>query len=102
MQMLHRVGVVSLAKFSALVMAFVGVLYGGLHAVFIFVFGAAVAMEGGDEAALMLGGGLLGALAALIIMPLFMGAFGFVMGLLYGLFINLALKMTGGLELDIR
>lgn len=42
------------------------------------------------------------ALAMMIIGPILYGIFGFIFGLIYGAIFNLALRWSGGLEMDIR
>jgi hypothetical protein len=65
------------------------------------LFGAGAALGGGEGSGMMAGGGLIGGLAIMVLVPLFYLVLGFVFGLIYAVFINLALRLIGGLEIEI-
>ena len=96
MTTIKRVGVFSLAK----VMGFTGFLMGALAACFwgvlIFGFGS-TATPGTPGASFIEGAG--GVLLAAI--PLLYGIGSFVVGLIYGVFANVVLLLSGGLEVEL-
>lgn len=100
MQRLHSVGVLSFAKFMAITSALVALIFSVIYGLIIIAMGAG-AMGGADDAALVFGGGLLGGLAVMVIGPILYLVLGFIFGLIYAVFLNLALKLIGGLEMDI-
>lgn len=110
MKVIKRIGVVSLAKLMAVSMAgvavIIGIVYGIVIAIMAVIGGLGLMSTGEAESVLTggasLGLGLLLALGAVVGLPLFYGVFGFVFGLLYGWIVNLALRLSGGLEVDIR
>lgn len=97
-----RVGALSLGKLLGIMYAGLGLLFGGLFALFSLIGGMAglVAQNGPEGAA---GAGLLAGLgvAAVVIFPILYGLMGFVAGLICALFYNLAARFAGGVELDI-
>ena len=97
-----KIGVLSLGKLMGLMYAGIGLLFGVLYALFAVVGGGAMmAMGGGDGA---MGGGMMVGLglAAVIVLPIFYGLLGFLIGLLSALFFNIAAKYAGGLEIETR
>jgi hypothetical protein len=109
LQVIKRIGVLSLAKILGAMGLLIGLLVGvpmGLFMLLMSLVGGAAAVSSGDEAAT---GGMIGAGAgvgmALFMMvgvPLTYGAMSFLFGLIYGLIINLVFSMAGGLELEIE
>ena len=98
-----KMGVLSLGKLMGLMYAGIGLLFGVLYALFAIVGGGAMlAMGGGSEGAL--GGGMMIGLGigAVIVLPIFYGLLGFIIGLLSALFFNVAAKYAGGLEIETR
>ena len=93
-----RVGVLSLAKILGLFYGSIGLVAGIVFAV-LALFGVAIGVAA-DESLAPLAGLLFGA-GAVVILPLFYGALGFLVGLLGGWVFNLACRVTGGLELDV-
>ena len=98
MHRINRIGVLSLGR----VMGVFGVVFGFLAGVIygtVMVLVGAAGMGSGEEEGLfllLLGGGLC------IGLPLVYGAFMFVMGLLYGVVINFAFRLFGGLEIELE
>ena len=76
----------------------IGVIYGGI----IILLGIAGASTGQEEAAGFALVGIGAGLAVMVGAPVMYGLMSFVMGLIYGLIINVVLAMAGGLELEIR
>lgn len=109
MQVIKRIGVLSLAKILGATGLLLGLLAGvpmGLFMALMSLVGGAAAASSGDDAA---AGGLIGAgagvgmaLFMMIGIPLMYGALSFLFGLIYGLIINLVFSMAGGLELEIE
>ena len=98
----RRIGVWSAAR-----------LYGGLSAVMGLIFGAIVAivaLAGGMAGAADAGGpglpsGLLGAMfgvGAIVVLPIFYGVLGIIMGALTAALYNVFAGLFGGIELDIQ
>lgn len=100
---IRRIGVLSLGKVMALMYAGIGLVFGVLYALFALVGGGAMmAMGDGGEGAL--GGGMMMGmgLAAVIVLPILYGVFGFIGGIISAFFFNLAAKYAGGLELEVQ
>ena len=97
-----RMGVLSLGKIMGLMYGAIGLLFGGLYALFAVLGGGAMLAMGGNEGAM--GGGLMMGMgvAAVIFVPIFYGILGFLIGLLSALFFNIAAKYAGGLEVETR
>jgi len=101
-QTITKIGVISLAKIlgmSGLIVGLIaGVIYGGI----LILLGIAGAASGEEEAATFALAGVGGGLMVMVVVPIFYGGMSFVVGLIYGLVINLVLSLAGGLELEIR
>jgi hypothetical protein len=99
---IRRVGVLSVGKVMGLTYALIGLVAGGIFALFSF-FGAALGSamaESTGEA----GGAIFGALfgvGAIIILPIFYGILGFLAGVLGAVFYNLVAGAVGGVELEL-
>lgn len=87
---LKRVGVLSVAKISAVLMA----MFGLIGAIFILIFGAAIApvVESWGLAKF--------AITAVIIVPIMYGVMGFIMGAVGAFFYNLFAGWIGGIKMD--
>lgn len=92
MGVLRKVGVMSLAKFYALMLAAIGLIYGVLAAVFFSMLGNSMGSEGSALAGL--------GLAIVIILPILGAIFGFIFGAIGALVLNFALRYSGGLEYE--
>jgi hypothetical protein len=58
---------------------------------------------GGEENAALGGGMVMGmGLAAVVLLPILYGVFGFIGGVISAFFFNLAAKYVGGLELEVQ
>lgn len=94
-----RVGPLSVAKIAGVLYAILGLIAGA----FLSLIGIA-GMAGGlanDSP----GGAMFGALfgiGAIIALPIFYGVLGFLMMLLMAALFNLAARLAGGVELDVR
>ncbi|MGE3313465.1 MAG: hypothetical protein AB7O26_00025 [Planctomycetaceae bacterium] len=86
---IRRVGVLSLAKVTALIYAALGVFIG------IFVAAASVIGEEKGTPQIFFGFG------AIIAAPLFYGGGGFVSGLLLGSLYNVVSSIAGGIEIEL-
>lgn len=100
MQRLTRVGVGSMAKFMAITSALMALIFCIPYGLIVMLLGGA-AGAGGDNPLAAIGGGLVGGLMIMILGPLLYLVFGFIFGAIYAFFINIALKFTGGLELEL-
>ncbi|HZH13727.1 MAG TPA: hypothetical protein VE057_05120 [Archangium sp.] len=102
MKRIRSFGVLSFGKYLAVFNAFMGFLIGLMYGGFMMLFSAIGLASGaknvGPMAALGIGGGI----AAIIFIPIVYALFGFIGGIIATAFANIALRMTGGLELDIE
>ena len=102
MHKITKIGVVSLAKImgmSGLILGLIaGVIYGGI----LILMGLIGASSGQEEAVGFALAGVGGGLAIMVSVPIFYGLMSFIVGLIYGLIINLVLTLAGGLELEIQ
>jgi hypothetical protein len=100
---IRKIGVMSLGKLMAVMYAGIGLLLGGLYALFAVVGGGAMMAMGGEENAALGGGMVIGmGLAAVVVAPIVYGIFGFIGGVISAFFFNLAAKYAGGLELEVQ
>jgi hypothetical protein len=95
----NRVGVLSAGKLSGLLSALMGLIFGAIFALISMVggVGAAADSDATGAAGLLFGFGV----AAIIVLPILYGLFGFLYGMLGGLLYNLVAGIAGGLEVDI-
>jgi hypothetical protein len=100
-KVIRSFGVLSFGKFLGILYAMLGavfgVIYGGIMMIVGMVGGSADAENAGAFRAFGVGGGL----AMIIIAPILYGLLGFIFGLIGTLLANLALKFSGGLELEV-
>lgn len=94
-QKLTSVGVVSLGKVTGMTGVLLGFLVAIPYGLMAMLFGASVGKGAG---VLGLGAGL----AVMFVVPFLYGAATFVIGCLYGLVLNVVLRMSGGLAITIR
>jgi len=94
----RRVRPLSVAKIAAFLYALIGLVAGVLVS-FVFtlqsIFGARIERPGGALLGLMLGGG------ALVVLPIFYSAIGFLFTLLMSALYNVAAGLVGGIEIEI-
>ncbi len=95
---LKKVGVLSVAKILAVVYAAIGVVAGFFFAVFSLIGAAAGAAA--REAAPFIGA--LFGVGAIIILPVFYGVLGFIIGLIVAAIYNVAARSFGGIEMDFE
>ena len=93
---LRGVGAISLAKILGLLYAVLGLIVGFIFTT-VSLAGLAFADAGGLEGIVA---GLFG-IGAVVLLPVFYGAMGFVMGLITAGLFNLAAPIVGGLELQV-
>jgi len=93
MTVIKRVGVLSVAKVQAIIMAVFGLIVGVIYAFAGAVFGAMMGSAG-------LGAGL--GFAAIIILPIFYAVIGFISGAIGAWLYNLVANWIGGVELDLE
>lgn len=101
MATLKRVGVLSVAKLYAVLMAAFGLLLGIFYAIIGAAFGALAGSAGlstGLPAGLGVGFGLL----AIIFLPIMYGFIGFISGAIGALLYNLIAKLIGGIEMEFE
>jgi hypothetical protein len=90
---IKRIGVLSLGVNSAIYLGLFGLVLGLLMALMSMIGGAS--MEGGGVLA---GMGLL----AIVLFPILYAIAGFIGGLLFALFMNIAFSITGGQDIDLQ
>lgn len=102
---IKRIGVLSLAKLYAVVMALfglvVGVIYGGV-VILVGIVASASQQQGQGAPAWIGGAGVLFGLLMIVFMPAVYGLMGFIGGALAAWFYNLAAGVVGGLELELE
>jgi hypothetical protein len=91
---IKRIGVLKLAIFQAAMMA----AFGLLAALVFMAFGSMLSGMG-HEVGMM---GMVGGIAALIILPIIYGIFGFIAGAIGAALYNLIAGIVGGIELDVE
>lgn len=91
---IKRIGVLKLAIFQAAMMA----AFGLLAALVIMAFGSILSGMG-HQAGMM---GMVGGVAALIILPIMYGIFGFIAGAIGAALYNLIAGIVGGIEMDVE
>jgi len=93
-----KVNAVSVAKVAAVLYAGLGLLFGAMFSLIgmIGLTGAMGDTEGGAFVGLLFGAG------AIIVMPIVYGIFGFIGSLIMALLFNVAVGMTGGIEIETR
>ena len=89
---LRKIGVLSLGKIQAIVMAIIGLIMGIIYAI------GGVALS----SVFQINGGIGLALASIILLPIVYGIMGFIGGIIGALVFNGAVKIIGGLELDFE
>jgi hypothetical protein len=95
---LRRIGVVSLGKFMGLLYGLVGLLIGGVVSLLAMLGAAAGRQQEQQQGA---AGVLFGiGIAAIIVLPLLYGFFGFLGGRISGALFNLVASLAGGIELE--
>ncbi|MBW2972868.1 hypothetical protein KY346_00570 [Candidatus Woesearchaeota archaeon] len=92
---LKKIGVFSLAKIQAILMAIMGLLVGIFYAILGTAMGPAMGAQGAN---LLHSLGLL----SIVIMPIFYGVFGFISGLIGGFLYNIVAGAVGGVELHFK
>ena len=104
---IRHIGVWSVARLYGGLCAAMGLLLGACFAVVAMVGGgiAAVAQNSGASSGSGVASGLMGAMfgvGAIVILPIFYGVLGIIMGALTAALYNLCAGMFGGIEMDIQ
>jgi uncharacterized protein YacL len=97
---IKRVGILSVAKATAIIYGLIGLVFGLLLAFFVtlaVLFN--LASSSGNFSGLL---GLFFAIGAIITLPIFYGLFGFIGGLIGATVYNLASGMIGGIEIEVE
>ena len=98
MQKVKRFGVLSVAKIQSAVMGVMGLFIGLIYAVILTVTGI-IAVIGGTKAGIMM---LVGAVAAVVLVPILYAVIGFVFGALSAWVYNIVAGRVGGIELELE
>jgi hypothetical protein len=96
---LERIGVLSLGKISGAIYAALGLIVGAFFALFSIV-GSGFAAAASQESSPLLG--MLFGVGAIVLLPLFYGVLGFLMGLVTAAIYNVVARVIGGLELELH
>ncbi len=94
---INRVGPLSVAKVAGLLYAILGVIFGGCISLIALAGGMAA---NADEPGAAFMSAIFG-VGAVIILPIFYGAIGFLMTLLMAALYNVAARIVGGVEIDV-
>jgi len=98
MQKIKRFGILSVAKIQSAVMGVMGLFIGLIYAVILTVTGI-IAVIGGTKAGIMM---LVGAVAAVVLVPILYAVIGFVFGALSAWVYNIVAGRVGGIELELE
>ena len=98
MQKVKRFGILSVAKIQSAVMGVMGLFIGLIYAVILTVTGI-IAVIGGTKAGIMM---LVGAVAAVVLVPILYAVIGFVFGALSAWVYNIVAGRVGGIELELE
>ena len=93
----RRVGPLSLAKISGVLYAAIGLIFGAIVSLVSIVGGALTPDDGSGGMAGMVFGA-----AAIVILPIFYGAIGFIGSLIAAALYNAVASTVGGVELDLQ
>jgi hypothetical protein len=96
------VGVLSFGMFMGATGAFVGLVIGVIYGSILIVVSLAGAPQMQQQGVNMAAFGIGGGIALMIFAPIIYGVMMFVFGLIYAVVLNVALRLIGGLELEIR
>jgi|SRR3989344_7960228 len=96
MAVLRRIGVFSLAKLQAVLMAIFGLIAGIFYAIIGSIFLASSNSLGSNSLGFGAGLGLL----AIIVLPVVYAVIGFIAGAIGAFLYNLVARWTGGIEMD--
>jgi hypothetical protein len=91
---IKRIGVLKLAIFQSAMMA----AFGLFAALIVMLFGAMIGSMGNHAGAF----GMIGGIAALIILPIMYGVIGFIAGAIGAALYNLVAGIVGGIEIDVE
>lgn len=97
---LKRIGVLSCAKISGILYAVIGLIIGAVLSLFALV-GLALGAGGSGQPAEAVFGLLFG-VGAVIILPVFYGALGFISGLIMAALYNVLANVVGGVEIELE
>ena len=92
-KIIHKMGVLSVAKIYAIIMAIVGFIIGIFYAIL-----GAVTVSSGAPPDVFAGLGVI----AIIVVPIIYGIMGFVLGALSAWLYNLLSKWIGGIEIELK
>jgi len=98
MQKVKRFGILSVAKIQSAVMGAMGLFIGLIYAVILTVTGI-IAVIGGTKAGIMM---IVGAVAAVVLVPILYAVIGFVFGALSAWVYNIVAGRVGGIELELE
>jgi len=93
---IRRVNPLSLAKVSAMLYALLGLIFGAIFSLISVVGSAFIPRQGGA------GMGMLFGVGAIVALPIFYGAVGFVMSLIGAALYNLIAGWVGGVEIEVQ
>lgn len=97
---IRRFGPLSMAKVFGFTYALLGLVFGAFFTLFSLV-GAAIGSGMGEQGPEAFFGVLFG-VGAVIVLPLFYGAMGFISGLIGAFFYNLVAGLVGGIEMEVE
>jgi hypothetical protein len=100
MYKVKKIGALSLAKILGALYAAMGFIFGLMFAVFSIIPGLiSLFVKNGQGAALV---AVAMGMGAIIVLPLFYGAIGFIAGLIASVIYNFVASKVGGIELDLE
>ena len=93
MKKIKRIGALSLGKILGVMYTLMGLAIGGLMAIFMVLGAVLFSSESGNW-------GILFGVAAIVVIPAFYGALGFLFGAFFAWLFNVCTNIVGGLEIE--
>jgi hypothetical protein len=95
MKQITKIDVTSMGKIMGTMYAIMGFIFGALVTLF-SILGSVLSSQGGGRLGIFFG------IGAIIFLPIFYGALGFIFGAFSGWLYNLIAKWVGGLKIEIQ
>ena len=100
---IRRLGVLSVAKTYGMLLFIIGLSFGVIYGLVLMIFGAAMALGPRSESSALGGAGsVVIGLLMMIVIPIFYGILGFIMGALMAALYNLVARFAGGVQIELE
>lgn len=101
MKIVRGFGVLSMGKYLGVLYGMLGLLIGVIYGGVLMIIGAIGAASDSADAGPLAAMGMAGGIGVMIFSPILYGIMGFIFGMIGTLLANLALRFTGGLEVEM-